>query len=67
MSGRIGYPDFSETAINCRMKTADKRREPLPRAGKEDMELVGDIDALCSGGKEPETVVGDNKVEMLGF
>lgn len=29
------------------------------------MELVGDIDALCLTGKQSETVVRDNQVEML--
>ena len=35
--------------------------------GEKDMELVGDIDALCLTGKQSETVVGDDKVEMFGF
>lgn len=67
MSGRIGYPDFGKTAIDGCVKTTDKRGEPLPRTWEKDMELVGDIDTLCHRGKESETVVGDDKVEMFGF
>lgn len=60
MIGRIGYPDFGKMAIDGCVKTANNWGEPLPRTWEEDMKLVGDIDALCQGGKESETVVGDN-------